>query len=46
VEYGLPMIIGIAAKQTNTSGTVTSTSKFINNVDLGLRNQSLIGIVL
>jgi hypothetical protein len=46
VEYGLPLTLGIETTQASVGGSVTSSSKFIYKVDLGLSNQSMIGIVL
>jgi len=46
VEYGLPLELGINTTQTSVAGSVSSSSEFVYKVDLGLSNQSMIGIVI
>ena len=46
VEYGLPLELGINTTQTSVAGSVSSSSEFTYKVDLGLSNQSMIGIVI
>jgi hypothetical protein len=46
VEFGLPVMLGIDATDESVAGSVTHSSKFLYNVDLGLANQSMIGVVI
>jgi hypothetical protein len=46
IEYGLPLELGINTTQTSVAGSVSSSSEFTYKVDLGLSNQSMIGIVI
>jgi hypothetical protein len=46
VEFSLPLTLGIETTQTSVAGSVTSSSKFIYGLDLGLSNQSMLGIVI